>query len=101
MPKSRGSVLNVEKLHRNPVDQIVGRNVRARREALGYSCEYLARALNIDLRAYKKYERGQARFGPHNLLVVAKLFGVSATVFFGETCPPGAPAEESRPTVRT
>lgn len=66
----------------DPTDLFVGREIRARRKALGVSQEKLAAALGLTFQQVQKYERGTNRVSASKLFEVAKFLGCLPGDFF-------------------
>lgn len=68
----------------DPVDVIVGQNVRNLRVQRGLSQEKLGEALAITFQQIQKYEKGTNRIASSNLVRIADTLGVTiATLFHG------------------
>jgi transcriptional regulator with XRE-family HTH domain len=68
----------------NPIDVIVGRNVRERRVAAGLSQEDLGAALGVSFQQIQKYEKGTNRISASRLVAIASVMRVPiATLFDG------------------
>jgi transcriptional regulator with XRE-family HTH domain len=75
------------------IDVLVGRRIRARREALGMSQGALGRSLGVTFSQVQKYEKGSNRIGAGRLYQVATVLGVPVQYFFeGIEEPAPAPA---------
>ena len=66
----------------NPIDAIVGKNVREKRVLSGLSQEELGEAVGITFQQIQKYERGQNRISASRLVELAKAVGVPVTELF-------------------
>jgi transcriptional regulator with XRE-family HTH domain len=78
----RGTYENVTT--NNPVDQHVGRRVRARRLALGLSQSAVAQSIGITGQQYQKYERGENRISASRLFDLATCLKTPISHFFEE-----------------
>ena len=67
---------------KDPVDRIVGNNIRIYRVAKGLSQTDLANALGVTFQQVQKYEYGTNRIGPGRLAGLSKLLGVPINEFF-------------------
>jgi len=65
-------------------DEIVGRKLRLRREAIGLDKRSLAKAIGITPRQLNAFETGKVRVGPALLVEIAKVLRVGITWFFLE-----------------
>lgn len=66
----------------HPVDEHVGKRIRAIRRALGMSQEKLGNHLGLTFQQVQKYERGVNRVSASKLFEMAQLFDVDMNVFF-------------------
>jgi transcriptional regulator with XRE-family HTH domain len=66
----------------DPVDKIVGRNVRVYRLAKDMSQTDLADQLGLTFQQVQKYEKGTNRIGSGRLLKISKILDVDITAFF-------------------
>jgi len=67
---------------RDPIDKVVGRNVRVYRLAKGLSQTALANQLGIAFQQVQKYESGANRIGSGRLLRIAQILDVGIGAFF-------------------
>jgi transcriptional regulator with XRE-family HTH domain len=67
-----------------PMDEVVGRRIRARRLQLGLSQQTLGDALGISYQQVQKYEKGVSRIGAGRLQQLAEILNVPVSVFFDE-----------------
>ncbi|MFC7376935.1 helix-turn-helix domain-containing protein [Brevundimonas sp. GCM10030266] len=82
----------------HPVDRHVGRQVCARRLALGFSQGDLAQALGITFQQVQKYEKGANRISASRLWRIAEVLRVEvASLFAGYGEEAAGMAEESAP----
>jgi transcriptional regulator with XRE-family HTH domain len=65
-----------------PVDRHVGRQLRARRLALGLTQQQLARLIGVTYQQLQKYETGANRLTAERLLAVARALDVAVDYFF-------------------
>jgi transcriptional regulator with XRE-family HTH domain len=65
-----------------PVDRLVGLNVRIFRKAKGLSQTALADAIGVTFQQVQKYENGTNRVGPGRLASIAKTLDVPIQRFF-------------------
>ena len=65
-----------------PVDEHVGRQIRARRRVLGMSQEDLANTLGLTFQQVQKYERGTNRVSASKLFAVARTLQCPVSFFF-------------------
>jgi len=68
----------------NPVDRLVGRNIRIFRLAKHMSQTELGQAIGVSFQQVQKYEKGVNRVGPGRLSQIADLLGVPVERFFRE-----------------
>ena len=66
----------------NPVDIHIGNRIRLKRQALGWSQDYLSKMLGITFQQVQKYEKGQNRISGSRLYDFAVLFGVDVNFFY-------------------
>ncbi len=66
----------------NPIDFIVGQNIRLQRLKKGLSQEALADRLGLTFQQVQKYEKGVNRTSASRLAQMASIFGVGITAFF-------------------
>lgn len=66
----------------DPVDILVGRNIKLHRLAKSMSQEELARQLGLTFQQLQKYERGINRVGGGRLFRIASVLGVEISSFF-------------------
>jgi transcriptional regulator with XRE-family HTH domain len=66
----------------NPVDFMVGQNIRFQRLKKGLSQEALADRLGLTFQQVQKYEKGANRTSASRLVHMASIFGVSVITFF-------------------
>lgn len=64
------------------IDKLVGRQIRARRQALGISQEKLAAGLKLTFQQIQKYEQGVNRVATDRLWKLSGLLGVTLDYFF-------------------
>jgi transcriptional regulator with XRE-family HTH domain len=75
----------------NPIDKLVGRNIRIHRLKKNMSQEKLGDALGLTFQQVQKYEKGTNRVGAGRLHQIACIFGVSVTALFeGSDIEPGS-----------
>jgi transcriptional regulator with XRE-family HTH domain len=74
------------------IDALVGRRIRARREALGLSQGALGRSLGVTFSQIQKYEKGSNRIGAGRLFQIAALLGVPVQYFFEGLDDPAGPS---------
>lgn len=67
----------------NPIDAIVGGNVREKRVLKGMSQEELAQAVGLTFQQIQKYERGANRISASRLVELAKALNVPVVELFG------------------
>lgn len=63
----------------NPIDILVGKNVKLRRAQSGFSQTELANTLGITFQQVQKYEKGSNRIGASRLYIISQI--LSCTVF--------------------
>jgi transcriptional regulator with XRE-family HTH domain len=66
----------------DPVDRLVGRNIRIYRLQKGMSQTELADALGLTFQQVQKYEKGANRVGSGRLLKIATILGLDITALF-------------------
>jgi transcriptional regulator with XRE-family HTH domain len=66
----------------DPVDQLVGRNIRVYRMSKGFSQTRLADALGITFQQVQKYEKGVNRIASGRLARISRLLRVPLETFF-------------------
>ena len=67
---------------REPIDILVGQEVKRRRLEIGLSLETVASALRVPPDWLTSYETGDERILPAHICMLADLFGVRPGVFF-------------------
>jgi transcriptional regulator with XRE-family HTH domain len=65
-----------------PVDQLVGQNIRIFRSAKGLSQTELGTAVGVTFQQIQKYEKGVNRVGSSRLAMIAEVLGVPVSRFF-------------------
>jgi transcriptional regulator with XRE-family HTH domain len=82
----------------DPVDVLVGRNIKLHRLAKSMSQEELANQLGLTFQQLQKYERGINRVGGGRLFRIASILGVEISNFFeGAERPDPVPVESFSP----
>jgi transcriptional regulator with XRE-family HTH domain len=76
----------------DPVDEHVGKAVRARREALGMSQEALAQRLGLTFQQVQKYEKATNRVSASRLVAIAHALKTTPAAFL----PPATPIRRPR-----
>lgn len=66
----------------NPIDAIVGKNVRDKRVLRGMSQEQLAQTVGVTFQQLQKYERGDNRISASRLVELAKSLSVPVAELF-------------------
>jgi transcriptional regulator with XRE-family HTH domain len=66
----------------DPVDMLVGRNIKLHRLAKSMSQEELAHKLGLTFQQLQKYERGINRVGGGRLFRIASILGIEIGAFF-------------------
>lgn len=66
----------------NPIDEVVGRNIRIHRLAKGLSQTNLANELGLTFQQIQKYEKGTNRVGSGRLYQIASILGVDLMSLF-------------------
>src|ERR1041384_2653231 len=66
----------------DPIDRLVGQNIRIFRKAKGLSQTEVGDALNVSFQQVQKYENGSNRVGSGRLARIARLLGVPVARFF-------------------
>jgi len=66
----------------DPVDMLVGRNIKIHRLAKSMSQEELAHKLGLTFQQLQKYERGINRVGGGRLFRIASILGIEISSFF-------------------
>jgi transcriptional regulator with XRE-family HTH domain len=66
----------------NPVDLLVGRNIRVHRLDRGLSQTELANHIGVTFQQVQKYENGLNRVGSGRLFKIAEVLGVPVNIFF-------------------
>jgi transcriptional regulator with XRE-family HTH domain len=66
----------------DPVDVLIGRNIKLHRLAKSMSQEDLANRLGLTFQQLQKYERGINRVGGGRLFRIAGILGVEVSAFF-------------------
>ncbi|MPZ58021.1 MAG: helix-turn-helix domain-containing protein [Rhizobiales bacterium] len=66
----------------DPVDILVGRNIKLHRLAKSMSQEELAHQLGLTFQQLQKYERGVNRVGGGRLFRIASILGIEISAFF-------------------
>jgi len=69
----------------NPVDKLVGRNIRIHRLEKGLSQTALAERIGLTFQQVQKYEKGTNRVGSGRLFQIAGVLGTHITCFFEGT----------------
>lgn len=64
------------------IKQIIGQNIRARRDELGFSRAKVAQEMGIEPILIYKWERGQHRPADHNLTAIAGILGREVVWFY-------------------
>jgi transcriptional regulator with XRE-family HTH domain len=67
---------------RNPVDILVGRNIRIHRLDRGLSQTELGKHIGVTFQQVQKYENGVNRVGSGRLFKIAGVLGVPVSIFF-------------------
>jgi transcriptional regulator with XRE-family HTH domain len=65
-----------------PVDVLVGRNIRIRRLALNMSQGKLGKAIGVSFQQIQKYEHGANRVGASRLMQISRELNISVSSFF-------------------
>jgi len=82
----------------DPVDMLVGRNIKLHRLAKSMSQEELAHKLGLTFQQLQKYERGINRVGGGRLFRIASILGVDVSAIFeGAERPEQTPADDFSP----
>jgi transcriptional regulator with XRE-family HTH domain len=82
----------------DPVDMLVGRNIKLHRLAKSMSQEELAHKLGLTFQQLQKYERGINRVGGGRLFRIASILGIEISAFFeGADRPEPTPANTFSP----
>ena len=82
----------------DPVDMLVGRNIKLHRLSKSMSQEELAHKLGLTFQQLQKYERGINRVGGGRLFRIASILGVEIGAFFeGADRPERAPLDAFSP----
>jgi transcriptional regulator with XRE-family HTH domain len=76
----------------DPVDMLVGRNIKLHRLAKGMSQEELAHKLGLTFQQLQKYERGINRVGGGRLFRIATILGIDIGAFFAGAERPEPPS---------
>lgn len=85
---------------RNPIDEVVGRNIRIYRLSKGMSQTNLADELGLTFQQIQKYEKGTNRVGSGRLYQIAAILGVDVmTLFEGSEDVKTAVKEKSKTSV--
>jgi len=66
----------------DPIDQLVGRNIRIRRLERGLSQTALAERLGLTFQQVQKYEKGANRVGSGRLFQIASVLGIPIAALF-------------------
>src|SRR5688500_7908389 len=66
----------------DPVDMLVGRNIKLHRLAKSMSQEELAHKLGLTFQQLQKYERGINRVGGGRLFRISTILGIEISAFF-------------------
>jgi len=66
----------------DPVDELVGRNIRVYRTAKGFSQTRLAESIGITFQQVQKYEKGANRVASGKLAQISRVLHVPLEVFF-------------------
>lgn len=85
---------------KDPIDAIVGANVKGRRAAIGMSQTKLANLLGITFQQVQKYEKGSNRMGASRLYRIAGHLGTTTTALFKGVKPDAEPVEHDPATKR-
>src|SRR5688572_28567343 len=81
-----------------PVDMLVGRNIKLHRLSKSMSQEQLAHKLGLTFQQLQKYERGINRVGGGRLFRIASILGVEISAFFeGAERPERTPVDAFSP----
>jgi transcriptional regulator with XRE-family HTH domain len=82
----------------DPVDMLVGRNIKLHRLAKAMSQEELAHKLGLTFQQLQKYERGINRVGGGRLFRIASILGIEISAFFeGADRPERVPVDAFSP----
>jgi transcriptional regulator with XRE-family HTH domain len=82
----------------DPVDMLVGRNIKLHRLAKSMSQEELAHKLGLTFQQLQKYERGINRVGGGRLFRIATILGIEIGAFFeGAERPERVPIDSFSP----
>jgi transcriptional regulator with XRE-family HTH domain len=82
----------------DPVDMLVGRNIKLHRLAKSMSQEELAHKLGLTFQQLQKYERGINRVGGGRLFRIASILGIDIGAFFeGAERPERTPVDDFSP----
>jgi transcriptional regulator with XRE-family HTH domain len=79
----------------DPVDKLVGRNIRIRRLAKGLSQTELGSQLGVTFQQVQKYEKGYNRVGSGRLFRIASILGVEITAFYEGSSQLDSPPQSS------
>jgi transcriptional regulator with XRE-family HTH domain len=69
----------------DPIDKLVGRNIRIQRLKKGLSQKKLGDALGLTFQQVQKYEKGTNRVGSGRLYKIASIFGIPVVALFEGT----------------
>ena len=79
----------------DPVDALIGRNIKLHRLAKSMSQEDLAHRLGLTFQQLQKYERGINRVGGGRLFRIASILGIEVSAFFEGAERPMPPSPEA------
>jgi transcriptional regulator with XRE-family HTH domain len=79
----------------SPATAELGARVRARRQALGFSQEALAREIDVHWTFLGQVERGQRNLSLHNLLKIAAGLGVDPSELVAGLQPPSTTSKSA------
>lgn len=102
-PEARNS-MNSDRLNKtsrrlDPLDVLVGKRIRTQRLARKMSQSELGKQLGITFQQIQKYESGVNRVGAGRLQLIAKIFELPVSVFFGEDSATQDASNETNETV--
>jgi transcriptional regulator with XRE-family HTH domain len=74
----------------DPIDRLVGQNIRVFRTARGISQTELGDAIGVSLQQVQEFEDGANRVGSRRLFEIAEILGVPIGRLFDVEAPPAA-----------
>lgn len=92
--------ISMDPRHPDPVDQYVGRRLRARRLVGGISQAQLARTIGVTYQQVQKYECGTNRISVSKLYRISEALGAPVSFFFEGLDDPASGVAATQPPMR-